>query len=63
MEQMFRRTAQQVLEQFGVTKDGLTQAQVEKQRQTYGENALQKKRKKARLLYSWSSLKTFWLLS
>lgn len=47
MEQMFRRTAQQVLEQFGVTKDGLTQAQVEKQRQTYGENALTEEKKKS----------------
>ena len=47
MEQMFRRTAQQVLEQFGVTKDGLTQAQVEKQRQTYGENALAEEKKKS----------------
>ena len=46
MEQMFRRTAQQVLEQFGVTKDGLTQAQVEKQRQTYGENALAEEKEK-----------------
>jgi len=44
---MFRRTAQQVLEQFGVTKDGLTQAQVEKQRQTYGENALAEEKKKS----------------
>lgn len=47
MEQMFRRTAQQVLEQFGVTKEGLTQAQVEKQRQTYGENALAEEKKKS----------------
>lgn len=47
MEQMFRRTALQVLEQFGVTKDGLTQAQVEKQRQTYGENALAEEKKKS----------------
>ncbi|WP_296627595.1 cation-translocating P-type ATPase [uncultured Negativibacillus sp.] len=50
MDQMFRKTAQQVLDQFGVTKDGLTQAQVEKQRQTYGENALAEEKKKSPLV-------------
>lgn len=46
MEQMFRRTAQQVLDQFGVTRQGLTTEQVEKQRATYGENALTEGQKK-----------------
>ena len=50
MDQMFRKTAQQVLDQFSVTKDGLTQAQVEKQRQTYGENALAEEKKKSPLV-------------
>ena len=50
MDQMFRKTAQQVLDQFGVTKDGLRQAQVEKQRQTYGENALAEEKKKSPLV-------------
>lgn len=50
MDQMFRKTAQQVLDQFGVTKDGLTQAQVKKQRQTYGENALAEEKKKSPLV-------------
>ena len=50
MEQMFRRTAQQVLDQFGVTRQGLTTEQVEKQRATYGENALTEGQKKGPLV-------------
>ncbi len=50
MDQMFRRTAQQIMEQFGVTKDGLSKEQVEKQRQTYGENALAEEKKKSALV-------------
>ena len=50
MEQMFRRTAKQVLEQFGVTKEGLTTEQVAKQRQTYGENVLAEEKKKSPLV-------------
>lgn len=50
MEQMFRRTAQQIMEQFGVTAEGLSQQQVEKQRQTYGENVLAEEKKKSALV-------------
>lgn len=50
MEQMFRRTAQQIMEQFGVTAEGLSQQQVEKQRQTYGENVLAEEKKKSVLV-------------
>lgn len=50
MEQMFRRTAQQIMEQFGVTTEGLSQQQVEKQRQTYGENVLAEEKKKSALV-------------
>lgn len=50
MEQMFRRTAQQIMEQFGVTAEGLSQQQVEKQRQTYGENVLAEEKKKSALM-------------
>ena len=50
MDQMFRATAQQVLDQFGVTKEGLTEAQVEQQRQTYGENVLAEEKKKSPLV-------------
>ncbi len=50
MDQMFRRTAQQIMEQFGVTREGLSQQQVEKQRQTYGENVLAEEKKKSALV-------------
>ncbi len=50
MDQMFRRTAQQIMEQFGVTREGLSADQVEKQRQTYGENALAEEKKKSPLI-------------
>lgn len=50
MEQMFRRTAQQIMEQFEVTAEGLSQQQVEKQRQTYGENVLAEEKKKSALV-------------
>ena len=50
MEQMFRRTAQQIMEQFGVTAEGLSQQQVEKQRQIYGENVLAEEEKKSALV-------------
>ena len=50
MEQMFRRNAQQIMEQFGVTAEGLSQQQVEKQRQTYGENVLAEEKKKSALV-------------
>lgn len=50
MDQMFRKTAQQVMETFHVSKDGLTDEQVIKQRETYGENALAEEKKKSPLV-------------
>lgn len=38
------------MEQFGVTAEGLSQQQVEKQRQTYGENVLAEEKKKSALM-------------
>ena len=46
LDQVFRMEASQVMEQFGVGRDGLSDAQVAQQRQTYGENALAEEQKK-----------------
>ena len=46
MEQMFRRTAQQALEQLDTTTQGLSDAEIAKRRETYGENALAEEKKK-----------------
>ena len=46
MEQMFRRTAQQALEQLDTTTQGLSDAEIAKRRETYGRTHWQRKRKK-----------------
>ena len=50
MEQMFRRTAQQALEQLDTTTQGLSDAEIAKRRETYGENALAEEKKKSPLV-------------
>ena len=50
MDQMFRRTATEVLNHFNVSEEGLSDAQVAKQRETYGENALAEEKKKSPLV-------------
>jgi hypothetical protein len=46
MDQVFRMEAAQVMEQFNVGRDGLSDAQAAQQRQTYGVNALAEEKKK-----------------
>ena len=60
MEQMFRRTAQQALEQLDTTTQGLSDAEIAKRRETYGENALAEEKKKALWSFFSSSLKICW---
>ncbi|MBQ8598620.1 MAG: HAD-IC family P-type ATPase, partial [Oscillospiraceae bacterium] len=43
---MFRMDAHEIMEQFNVGRDGLSDARVSQQRQTYGENALAEEKKK-----------------
>ena len=50
MEQMFRRTAQQALEQLDTTTQGLSDSEIAKRRETYGENALAEEKKKSPLV-------------
>lgn len=45
--QMFRHDAKEIMEQFQVGRDGLSTAQVEQQRCTYGDNVLAEEQKKS----------------
>ena len=45
--QMFRHDAKEIMEQFQVGRDGLSTAQVEQQRRTYGDNVLAEEQKKS----------------
>ncbi len=47
MKEMFQMSAQQVMEQFGTSKEGLSGSQVEEQRQRFGENTLAEEKKKS----------------
>ena len=46
MDQIYRRSAKQIMGEYGVNRDGLSQEQVNAQRLTHGENVLSEEKKK-----------------